>query len=155
MIGSIFNRPINQIMKWIKLHLVCWPLNLIMKWNCDETSNSSIISQQGTSRWDTVSNIKIYVFVISAYAGVKIIMSLLMSVPCCHGLTEACYRWSAVRLVKWMHQVLSFLALFGYLFFWILCILYLLLRISDILFLLKENNYVGRGMHESPLDYIK
>ncbi|CAL4937331.1 unnamed protein product [Urochloa decumbens] len=65
---------------------------------------------------------KIYVFVISAYAGVQIIMSLLMSVPCCRGLTEACYRWSAVRLVKWMHQ---------------------------------ENNYVGRGMHESPLDYIK
>ncbi|PVH33332.1 hypothetical protein PAHAL_9G629300 [Panicum hallii] len=65
---------------------------------------------------------KIYVFVISAYAGVQIILSLLMSVPCCHGLTEACYRWSAVRLVKWMHQ---------------------------------ENNYVGRGMHESPLDYIK
>ncbi|CAN6308264.1 unnamed protein product [Urochloa humidicola] len=65
---------------------------------------------------------KIYVFVISAYAGVQIIMSLLTSVPCCHGLTETCYRWSAVRLVKWMHQ---------------------------------ENNYVGRGMHESPLDYIK
>ncbi|CAL4912246.1 unnamed protein product [Urochloa decumbens] len=65
---------------------------------------------------------KIYVFVISAYAGVQIILSLLTSVPCCHGLTEACYRWSAVRLVKWMHQ---------------------------------ENNYVGRGMHESPLDYIK
>ncbi|CAN6285923.1 unnamed protein product [Urochloa humidicola] len=65
---------------------------------------------------------KIYVFVISAYAGVQIIMSLLTSIPCCHGLTEACYRWSAVRLVKWMHQ---------------------------------ENNYVGRGMHESPLDYIK
>jgi callose synthase len=65
---------------------------------------------------------KIYVFVISAYAGVQIILSLLMSVPCCHGFTEACYRWSAVRLVKWMHQ---------------------------------ENNYVGRGMHESPLDYIK
>ncbi|XP_004985950.1 callose synthase 9 [Setaria italica] len=65
---------------------------------------------------------KIYGFVIGAYFGVKIIMSLLTSVPCCHGLTEACYRWSAVRLVKWMHQ---------------------------------ENNYVGRGMHESPLDYIK
>lgn len=65
---------------------------------------------------------KIYVFVISAYAGVQIIISLLMSVPCCHGFTEACYRWSAVRLAKWMHQ---------------------------------ENNYVGRGMHESPVDYIK
>jgi callose synthase len=60
---------------------------------------------------------KIYVFVISAYAGVQIILSLLMSVPCCHGFTEACYRWSAVRLVKWMHQVLSFLALYGFLFF--------------------------------------
>lgn len=53
---------------------------------------------------------KIYVFVISAYASVQIIFSLLMSVPCCHGLTDACYRWSVVRLAKWMHQVLSFLA---------------------------------------------
>ncbi|KAF8780207.1 hypothetical protein HU200_001875 [Digitaria exilis] len=65
---------------------------------------------------------KIYVFIIGAYAGVQIIMSLLTSVPCCRGLTEACYRWSAIRLIKWMHQ---------------------------------ENNYVGRGMHESPLDYVK
>ncbi|KAG8073196.1 hypothetical protein GUJ93_ZPchr0006g44587 [Zizania palustris] len=65
---------------------------------------------------------KIYVFVISAYAGAQIIISLLMSVPCCRGLTDACYRWSVVRLAKWMHQ---------------------------------EHNYVGRGMHERPLDYIK
>ncbi|XP_062209649.1 callose synthase 9 isoform X2 [Phragmites australis] len=65
---------------------------------------------------------KIYVFVISAYAGAHIVISLLMSVPCCHGLTQACYRWSFVRLAQWMHQ---------------------------------EHNYVGRGMHESPIDYIK
>jgi len=128
----------------------CYVFTIVMRLLIVRSFPSKAL-QDGTQS----ATFKIYVFVISAYAGVQIIMSLLMSVPCCHGLTEACYRWSAVRLVKWMHQVLSFLALFGYLFFWILCILYLLLRISDILFLLKENNYVGRGMHESPLDYIK
>ena len=50
---------------------------------------------------------KIYVVVISAYAGFQIIISLLMSVPCCRGFTNACYSWSFVRLAKWMHQVLS------------------------------------------------
>ncbi|XBH58837.1 hypothetical protein VPH35_080207 [Triticum aestivum] len=65
---------------------------------------------------------KIYVVVISAYAGFQIIISLLMSVPCCRGFTNACYSWSFVRLAKWMHQ---------------------------------EHNYVGRGLHERPLDYIK
>ncbi|XP_044983200.1 callose synthase 9 [Hordeum vulgare subsp. vulgare] len=65
---------------------------------------------------------KIYVVVISAYAGFQIIISLLMSVPCCRGITNACYSWSFVRLAKWMHQ---------------------------------EHNYVGRGLHERPLDYIK
>ncbi|KAL5218815.1 hypothetical protein ABZP36_019499 [Zizania latifolia] len=74
--------------------------------------------QDGTNS----ATFKIYVFVISAYAGAQIIISLLMSVPCCRGLTDACYRWSVVRLAKWMHQ---------------------------------EHNYVGRGMHERPLDYIK
>nr|CAB3502210.1 unnamed protein product [Digitaria exilis] len=28
-------------------------------------------------------------------------------------------------------------------------------KVPEILLLLKENNYVGRGMHESPLDYVK
>uniref|UniRef100_A0ACD5TTT0 Uncharacterized protein n=1 Tax=Avena sativa TaxID=4498 RepID=A0ACD5TTT0_AVESA len=65
---------------------------------------------------------KIYVVVISAYAGVQIIIGLLMSFPCCRGVTNACYSWSFVRLIQWMHQ---------------------------------EHNYVGRGMHERPLDYIK
>jgi hypothetical protein len=45
-----------------------------------------------------------------------------MSFPCCRGVTNACYSWSFVRLIQWMHQ---------------------------------EHNYVGRGMHERPLDYIK
>uniref|UniRef100_A0A0D3FD31 1,3-beta-glucan synthase n=1 Tax=Oryza barthii TaxID=65489 RepID=A0A0D3FD31_9ORYZ len=74
--------------------------------------------QDGTNS----ATFKIYVFVIGAYVGAKIIIGLLMSVPCCHGLTDYCYRWSVVRLGKWMHQ---------------------------------ENNYVGRGMHERPSDYIK
>uniref|UniRef100_A0A0E0CUA4 1,3-beta-glucan synthase n=1 Tax=Oryza meridionalis TaxID=40149 RepID=A0A0E0CUA4_9ORYZ len=74
--------------------------------------------QDGTNS----ATFKIYVFVISAYVGAKIIIGLLMSVPCCRGLTDYCYRWSVVRLAKWMHQ---------------------------------ENNYVGRGMHERPNDYIK
>lgn len=81
---------------------------------------------------------KIYGFVIGAYFGVKIIMSLLTSVPCCHGLTEACYRWSAVRLVKWMHQVL---VLFKHILsscpLLNLCMQYLLLRISDVLFFVE------------------
>lgn len=103
---------------------------------------------------------KIYVVVIGAYAGAKMIISLLTTIPCCHGLTEACHRWSVVRLVKWMHQVLVFFIVcvgvhahsyFPNLF----CMQHLPLRISDIWFLLKEQNYVGRGMHESALDYIK
>lgn len=58
--------------------------------------------QDGTNS----ATFKIYVFVIGAYVGAKIIIGLLMSVPCCHGLTDYCYRWSVVRLGKWMHQVL-------------------------------------------------
>uniref|UniRef100_A0A0D9VNS4 1,3-beta-glucan synthase n=1 Tax=Leersia perrieri TaxID=77586 RepID=A0A0D9VNS4_9ORYZ len=56
--------------------------------------------QDGTNS----ATFKIYVFVIGAYVGAKIVISLLMSVPCCHGLTDTCYRWSVVRLAKWMHQ---------------------------------------------------
>ncbi|XP_006649287.1 callose synthase 9 [Oryza brachyantha] len=56
--------------------------------------------QDGTNS----ATFKIYVFVISAYVGSKIIISLLMSVPCCRCLTDYCYRWSVVRLAKWMHQ---------------------------------------------------
>jgi len=147
-------------MKWD--YLVPTPYqHLIFKWTfcpgelLDEIlivwSFSSKALQDGTKS----ATFKIYVFVIGAYVGAKIIISLLTSVPCCHGLAEACYRWSAVRLVKWMHQVLSFFSIFWLLIFWNLCMRCLLLRISDILFLLKENNYVGRGMHESVLDYIK
>uniref|UniRef100_A0A0D9VNS5 1,3-beta-glucan synthase n=1 Tax=Leersia perrieri TaxID=77586 RepID=A0A0D9VNS5_9ORYZ len=57
--------------------------------------------QDGTNS----ATFKIYVFVIGAYVGAKIVISLLMSVPCCHGLTDTCYRWSVVRLAKWMHQI--------------------------------------------------
>uniref|UniRef100_A0A0E0CUB0 1,3-beta-glucan synthase n=1 Tax=Oryza meridionalis TaxID=40149 RepID=A0A0E0CUB0_9ORYZ len=91
-----------------------------ISWICNYQSALAILKafQDGTNS----ATFKIYVFVISAYVGAKIIIGLLMSVPCCRGLTDYCYRWSVVRLAKWMHQ---------------------------------ENNYVGRGMHERPNDYIK
>ncbi|KAJ3689691.1 hypothetical protein LUZ61_018855 [Rhynchospora tenuis] len=65
---------------------------------------------------------KIYVFIVGAYAGAKIFLNFLTRVPLCHRMTQPCYHWSVIRLIKWMHQ---------------------------------EHNYVGRGMYERPLDYIK
>ncbi|KAJ4773866.1 glucan synthase-like 10 [Rhynchospora pubera] len=65
---------------------------------------------------------KIYVFIVGAYAVAKIFLNFLTRIPLCHRLTQPCYRWSVIRLIKWMHQ---------------------------------EHNYVGRGMYERPLDYIK
>ena len=103
----------------------CYVFTIVMRLLIVRSFPSKAL-QDGTQS----ATFKIYVFVISAYAGVKIIMSLLMSVPCCHGLTEACYRWSAVRLVKWMHQVLSFLAFLGscsfeFFVYYIFCLGYL------------------------------
>lgn len=125
-------------MKWN--YLVPTPnQHLIFKWtfypweSLDEIlivwSFSSKTLEDGTGS----ATFKIYVFVISAYVGIKIIISLLMSVPCCHGVAEACYSWSAVRLVKWMHQVLSIFSTF-WLIFSNLCKWCFLLRISDIFF---------------------
>ncbi|KAJ3682007.1 hypothetical protein LUZ60_014580 [Juncus effusus] len=65
---------------------------------------------------------KIYIFVIGAYAAAKIFVNCLTRIPLCHRLTQPCYRWSVIRLIKWMHQ---------------------------------EHNYVGRGLYERPLDYIR
>uniref|UniRef100_A0A0E0K806 1,3-beta-glucan synthase n=1 Tax=Oryza punctata TaxID=4537 RepID=A0A0E0K806_ORYPU len=109
--------PTYVIMKFIESTLDIW-----MMYGAYSTSRGSAITrglehqspgddtypllyvkafQDGTNS----ATFKIYVFVISAYVGAKIIIGLLMSVPCCHGLTGHCYRWSVVRLAKWMHQI--------------------------------------------------
>uniref|UniRef100_A0A0E0K808 1,3-beta-glucan synthase n=1 Tax=Oryza punctata TaxID=4537 RepID=A0A0E0K808_ORYPU len=104
--------PTYVIMKFIESTLDIW-----MMYGAYSTSRGSAITRVlWRFCWFTVASkafqdgtnsatFKIYVFVISAYVGAKIIIGLLMSVPCCHGLTGHCYRWSVVRLAKWMHQI--------------------------------------------------
>ncbi|CAD6209279.1 unnamed protein product [Miscanthus lutarioriparius] len=144
--GSFDRKTILQLLSlgptYVVMKFIESLLDILMMYGAYSTSRRSAITRVAWRFcWFTVASVaicylyikalqdgtesaifKIYVFVISAYVGAKIIISLLTSVPCCHGLAEACYRWSAVRLVKWMHQ---------------------------------ENNYVGRDMHESALDFIK
>ncbi|WOL05975.1 Callose synthase 9 [Canna indica] len=47
---------------------------------------------------------RIYVFIVGIYAAFKLFIGFLMRIPFCHRLTDFCYRWSLVRLVKWLHQ---------------------------------------------------
>ncbi|KAK3148556.1 hypothetical protein QOZ80_3BG0296530 [Eleusine coracana subsp. coracana] len=144
--GRIDTRTVLQLLSlgptYVVMKFVESLLDILMMYGAYSTSRGSAITRVlWRFCWFTVASLavcylyvkslqdgtqapifKIYVFVIGAYAGVKLIISLLTTIPCCHGLTEACHRWSVVRLVKWMHQ---------------------------------EQNYVGRGMHESALDYMK
>ncbi|THU65685.1 hypothetical protein C4D60_Mb05t06240 [Musa balbisiana] len=75
---------------------------------------------------------RIYVFIVGIYAAFKLFIGFLVRIPFCHHLTDLCYRWSVLRLVKWLHQVHI---LRGFLIF--------------------EQFFVGRGMYERTTDYIK
>lgn len=50
---------------------------------------------------------RLYVIVIGIYAGVQFFISFLMRIPACRRLTNQCDRWSLIRFVKWMRQVLN------------------------------------------------
>ncbi|XP_074562065.1 callose synthase 9-like, partial [Curcuma longa] len=65
---------------------------------------------------------RIYIFMIGIYAAYNLFIGFLVRIPFCHRLTDICYRWRIVRLVRWLHQ---------------------------------EHYYVGRGMYERTIDYIK
>ncbi|KAH6814902.1 glucan synthase-like 10 [Perilla frutescens var. frutescens] len=47
---------------------------------------------------------KIYVIILSIYAGAKFCLSFLLHIPACHRLSDRCDSWPLVRLMKWMHQ---------------------------------------------------
>ncbi|CAL9752250.1 unnamed protein product [Musa acuminata subsp. burmannicoides] len=47
---------------------------------------------------------RIYVFIVGIYAAFKLFIGFLVRIPFCHHLTDLCYRWSVLRLVKWLHQ---------------------------------------------------
>ncbi|XP_042386500.1 callose synthase 9-like [Zingiber officinale] len=65
---------------------------------------------------------RIYIFMIGIYAAYNLFIGFLVRIPFCHRLTDLCYRWRIVRLVRWLHQ---------------------------------EHYYVGQGMYERTIDYIK
>lgn len=48
---------------------------------------------------------KLYVIVLSIYAGAKFCLSFLLHIPACHRLSDRCDSWPLVRWMKWMHQV--------------------------------------------------
>ncbi|KAI3461055.1 hypothetical protein Pfo_017718 [Paulownia fortunei] len=47
---------------------------------------------------------KIYVIILSIYAGAKFCLSFLLHIPACHRLSNQCDGWPLVRFMKWMHQ---------------------------------------------------
>ncbi|KAJ0019990.1 hypothetical protein Pint_31315 [Pistacia integerrima] len=47
---------------------------------------------------------RLYVIVISIYAGLQFFLSFLMRFPACHRLTNQCDRWPLIRFVNWMRQ---------------------------------------------------
>ncbi|XP_073063640.1 callose synthase 9-like isoform X1 [Primulina eburnea] len=47
---------------------------------------------------------KLYVIILSIYAGVKFILSFLMHIPACHHMSNQCDGWPLIRFLKWMHQ---------------------------------------------------
>ncbi|XP_057776741.1 callose synthase 9 [Salvia miltiorrhiza] len=47
---------------------------------------------------------KLYVIVLSIYAGAKFCLSFLLHIPACHRLSDRCDSWPLVRWMKWMHE---------------------------------------------------
>ncbi|KAL7084442.1 hypothetical protein ACP275_14G223700 [Erythranthe tilingii] len=47
---------------------------------------------------------KLYVIIISSYAGAKFFLSFLQHIPACHRLSDRGDSWRLVRFMKWMHQ---------------------------------------------------
>ncbi|URE06588.1 hypothetical protein MUK42_21586 [Musa troglodytarum] len=47
---------------------------------------------------------RIFVFIVGIYAAFKLFIGFLVRIPFCHHLTDLCYRWPVIRLVKWLHQ---------------------------------------------------
>ncbi|KAL3620450.1 Callose synthase 9 [Castilleja foliolosa] len=47
---------------------------------------------------------KLYVIVLSIYAGAKFLLSFLLHIPACHRMSNQCDSWQLVRFMKWMHQ---------------------------------------------------
>lgn len=119
--------------------------------SCDRKALEDNSSQNSNS---TV--FRIYIVVLAIYAGVKFFVSFLLRIPACHSLTSRCDNWSVVRFIKWMHQVSHFLSDFfeGWSLF---CALGLRCSINNFLSFscLKEHYYVGRGMYEKTIDFIK
>lgn len=107
---------------------------------------------------------RLYVIIVGIYAGVQFFISFLMRIPACHLLTNQCDRWPLIRFVKWLRQVCVFICNF---FFVVVLIIHLILFVQYLVWLcrmlmsillywpLKERHYVGRGMYERSLDFIK
>lgn len=119
---------------------------------------------QEESKRDSNSVIfKLYVLVIGIYAGVQFFISFLMRIPACHLLTNRCDSWPLIRFVKWLRQV--FVSSFAFDFVIVLLIpLFLfsyhvwlcwMLTLVLLYWQMKERYYVGRGMYERSLDFIK
>lgn len=51
---------------------------------------------------------RIYIFMIGIYAAYNLFIGFLVRIPFCHRLTDLCYHWRIVRLVRWLHQVIFF-----------------------------------------------
>ncbi|XP_051120821.1 callose synthase 9 [Andrographis paniculata] len=71
---------------------------------------------------------KIYIIVLSIYAGTKFFLSFLLRIPACHRLSNRCDNWLLIRFLKWMHQEHYYVGrgmyesasdFFKYLFFWL------------------------------------
>ncbi|GFP79993.1 callose synthase 9 [Phtheirospermum japonicum] len=61
---------------------------------------------QEESRPNSTSVIyKLYVIVLSIYAGAKFLLSFLLHIPACHRMSNQCDSWQLVRFMKWMHQI--------------------------------------------------
>lgn len=72
---------------------------------------------------------KIYIFVISVYAGVQFFIGFLMRLPVCQYLTDQCDRWPCIQFVKSMRQERHYVGrgmyekttdFIKYTFFWLL-----------------------------------
>ncbi|URE06593.1 hypothetical protein MUK42_21586 [Musa troglodytarum] len=104
-----------------------WPWNLsspfFLKPNKKKMGLTIIAFNGGKLNWKTIKQVlslgptkalqdgsnsaafRIFVFIVGIYAAFKLFIGFLVRIPFCHHLTDLCYRWPVIRLVKWLHQI--------------------------------------------------
>ncbi|KAL8159934.1 LOW QUALITY PROTEIN: hypothetical protein V2J09_001471 [Rumex salicifolius] len=133
--GDVNSKSIKELLSlgptFIVMKLLESALDIMMMYGAYTASHSMAVSRtilrrslQGES-----AIYKIYIFVISVYAGVQFFISFLMRLPMCQYLTDQCDNWPVIQFIKSMRQERHYVGrgmyekttdFIKYMFFWLL-----------------------------------